>query len=106
MSATATPDQEYCCSEGTKGALPMNGGLFATSTVPVEYLSHTKAAVAVVVLASLWAWETWLPLFERRDRRLRHAGRNLFIALINTLVLSLAFGTGITFVADWSQEQG
>ena len=55
--------------------------LFATTTVPVEYLSHTKALVVVGVLAVLWAWETWLPFFERRERRLRHAGRNLAMAL-------------------------
>jgi sterol desaturase/sphingolipid hydroxylase (fatty acid hydroxylase superfamily) len=72
----------------------------------MEYLSHTKAAVTVGVLAVLWAWETWLPFFERRERRLRHAGRNLAVALLNTVVLALVFSTGITFVAGWAHEQG
>jgi Fatty acid hydroxylase superfamily len=80
--------------------------MLATTTVPVEYLSHTKAAVTVGVLALLWAWETWLPFFERRGRRLRHAGRNLAVALLNTAVLAVAFSTGITFVASWAQERG
>jgi sterol desaturase/sphingolipid hydroxylase (fatty acid hydroxylase superfamily) len=84
----------------------MNGEIFATTTVPVEYLSHTKAAVTVGVLAVLWAWETWLPFFGRRQGRLRHAGRNLAVALLNTVVLAVAFSTGITFVAGWAQEQG
>src|SRR5690349_2933049 len=83
----------------------MSGAMFATTTIPVEYLSHTKAAVTVGVLAVLWAVETWLP-FERREKRLRHAGRNLAVAVLNTVVLALAFSTGITFVAGWAQEQG
>jgi sterol desaturase/sphingolipid hydroxylase (fatty acid hydroxylase superfamily) len=84
----------------------MSGELFATTTVPVEYLSHTKAAVTVGLLALLWAWETWLPFFERRDGRLRHAGRNLAVALLNSVVLAVAFSAGITFVAGWAQERG
>jgi sterol desaturase/sphingolipid hydroxylase (fatty acid hydroxylase superfamily) len=72
----------------------------------VEYLSHAKAAITVGVLAVLWAWETWLPFFERRESRLRHAGRNLAVALLNTVVLALVFSIGITFVAGWAQEQG
>jgi sterol desaturase/sphingolipid hydroxylase (fatty acid hydroxylase superfamily) len=83
----------------------MSGEMFAT-TIPVEYLSHTKVAVTVGVLALLWAWETWLPFFERRKGRLRHAGRNLAVALLNTVVLAVAFSTGIAFVAGWAQEQG
>jgi sterol desaturase/sphingolipid hydroxylase (fatty acid hydroxylase superfamily) len=79
--------------------------MFANTTIPVEYLDHTKAMVTVSVLAALWAWETWLPFFERRQR-LRHAGRNLTVALLNTVVLAVAFGTGVTFVAGWAQEQG
>jgi len=84
----------------------MSGELFATTTIPVEYLSHTKPAITVGVLAVLWAWETWLPFFEPRGRRLRHAGRNLAVALLNTVVLAVAFSTGINFVAGWAQEQG
>jgi hypothetical protein len=64
------------------------------------------AAVTVGVLAALWAWETWLPSSERRERRLRHAGRNLAVALLNTVVLAVVFSTGIAFVAGWAQERG
>ena len=80
--------------------------MFATTTVPVEYLGYTKAAVTVGLLALLWAWETWLPFFERRDGRLRHAGRNLAVALLNTVALAVAFSTGIAFVAGRAREQG
>ena len=84
----------------------MTGETFATNTIPVEYLDHTKAAVTVGMLTVLWAWETWLPFFERRQRRMRHAGRNLAVALLNTVVLAVAFSTGITLVAGWAQERG
>src|SRR5262249_26014941 len=83
----------------------MSGELLATTTIPVEYLSRTKPAITVGVLAILWAWETWLPFFEPREKRLRHAGRNLAVALLNTVLLAVAFSTGINFVAAWAQEQ-
>lgn len=79
--------------------------MFAAATMPVEYLGHTKAVVTVGVLAVLWACETWLPFFERRENRLRHACRNFTVAIFNTLVLALVFSTGIAFVADWTQAR-
>jgi sterol desaturase/sphingolipid hydroxylase (fatty acid hydroxylase superfamily) len=82
----------------------MHRELFATTTVPIEYLSHTKAAVTVIVLAVLWGWETWLPFFERQEGRFRHAGRNVALAVLNTIVLALAFSAGIGAVADWAQR--
>jgi sterol desaturase/sphingolipid hydroxylase (fatty acid hydroxylase superfamily) len=84
----------------------MSPALFATTTVPIEWLGQTKAAVTVGALALLWAWETWLPYFEHREGRLRHAGRNFAVALLNTAVLAVVFSTGITAVAGWAREQG
>ncbi len=84
----------------------MSRQLLATTPVAVEYLGLTKAAITISVLALLWTWETWLPFFERRDRRLRHAGRNIAVALLNTAVLAVVFSTGISFVAVWAQEHG
>jgi sterol desaturase/sphingolipid hydroxylase (fatty acid hydroxylase superfamily) len=80
--------------------------MFATTTIPVEYLSHTKTAVTVGVLAVLWAWETWLPFFERREKRLRHAGRNLAVALLNSVILAVAVSAGVSLVAGWAQQNG
>ena len=82
----------------------MYGELFATTTVPVEYLSHTKTAATLAALTILWVWETWLPFFERPRDRLRHGGRNLAVAVINTVVLAAAFNYGIMAVADWTEQ--
>jgi sterol desaturase/sphingolipid hydroxylase (fatty acid hydroxylase superfamily) len=67
-------------------------------------LGNTKAVVALGVLAVLWLWETWLPFFEVRPERLRHAGRNLAVAVFNTVILAAAFSYGIMFVAAWAQQ--
>lgn len=32
--------------------------MFATTTVPVEYLTHTNGVVTLGLLVVLWAWET------------------------------------------------
>src|SRR5438128_117369 len=82
----------------------MYGELFATTTVPVEYLSHTKTAATLAALTILWVWETWRPFCERPRDRLRHGGRNLAVAVINTVVLAAAFNYGIMAVADWTEQ--
>src|SRR5262245_8912053 len=53
----------------------------------------------------LWGWETFHPVFERGLGRLRHAGRNLFTALFNTLILAVAFGSLTVLVAEWAREK-
>lgn len=58
----------------------------------------------VVLLAVFWSWETWQPFFGQREGRLRHAARNLAIALFNTVVLAVAFGAVTVSVAEWSAE--
>ena len=63
-----------------------------------------KRALPVVLLAIFWCWETWRPFFGQREGRLKHAARNLAIALINTGVLALAFGALTGFVAAWTHE--
>ena len=63
-----------------------------------------KRALPVVLLAIFWCWETWRPFFGHREGRLTHAARNLALALINTVVLALAFGALTAFVADWTHE--
>jgi sterol desaturase/sphingolipid hydroxylase (fatty acid hydroxylase superfamily) len=82
----------------------MPSTLFATTTVTLDDLRHFKLAVPVVLLALFWCWETWRPLFGQREGRVRHAGRNLAIALFNTVVLGLAFGLVTATVADWTEQ--
>lgn len=58
-----------------------------------------KMALPMVVLATLWSWESIHPFFRWRDRRLRHAVRNLLLTVFNTVILSLAFGAVTVYVA-------
>lgn len=64
-----------------------------------------KMLLPAVWLAALWSWETLHPFFHWRDHRLRHAVRNLAIAVFNTFVLSLVFGAATVFVAEWATRQ-
>lgn len=65
-----------------------------------------KPALTVGFLAALWAWETFFPLVVGRRGRLRHAGRNVAIALLNTVVLALLFGAATVGVASWASARG
>jgi sterol desaturase/sphingolipid hydroxylase (fatty acid hydroxylase superfamily) len=74
--------------------------------VPVEHLRLAKPVITVLLLALFWGWETWLPFFGRRRDRLRHAARNLALALGNTVLLALAFGLATARVTAWTEEKG
>jgi hypothetical protein len=64
----------------------------------------TRRAVPVFLLAIFWCWETWQPFFGRKEGRLRHAARNLAIAVANTVILAVAFGSVTVFVAQWIES--
>ena len=69
-------------------------------------LSGTKTLLGIAVLLILWCVETWMPLFRERRHRVRHAGRNLAVAIINTAIIGLAFSGLTAMVAGWSQDGG
>ncbi len=65
-----------------------------------------KTVLAIAVLAFLWCLETWLPLYrERHGNRLKHAGRNIVIALFNTTVIALMLYGIMAVVAPWDNNQ-
>ena len=65
-----------------------------------------KTVLAIAVLAFLWCLETWLPLYcERHGNRLKHAGRNIVIALFNTTVIALMLYGIMAVVALWNYNQ-
>lgn len=64
-----------------------------------------KPALAIAFLAALWTWETLFPLIHGRSGRMRHAGRNIAVALLNTAVLALLFGAATVGVASWTAER-
>lgn len=59
------------------------------------------AAGSLVLLLGL---ETWLPAARGRQRRLRHAARNLTLGLLNACVLALLAAPFITHVAWWAES--
>lgn len=60
-----------------------------------DTLLRVQTVVAVLGLVILWLLEGWWPFFADRRGRVRHAARNLALALINTVALSLLFA-GLT----------
>jgi sterol desaturase/sphingolipid hydroxylase (fatty acid hydroxylase superfamily) len=70
----------------------------------MDYTILVKRATPVLLLVLFWCWETWRPFFGQREGRLRHAGRNLAIALINTALLALVFGSATVTLADWTER--
>jgi sterol desaturase/sphingolipid hydroxylase (fatty acid hydroxylase superfamily) len=78
--------------------------LLAATTVPLDSPHQIKMVVPVVLLALFWCWETWRPFFGQRSDRVRHAVRNLAIALFNLAILGLAFGFVTVTVAHWTEE--
>jgi sterol desaturase/sphingolipid hydroxylase (fatty acid hydroxylase superfamily) len=71
-----------------------------------EALYALKAAAAALALALFWSWETLQPFFRRGRGRLRHAGHNLALALLNTVVIAAVFGTATVAVLDRTAERG
>ena len=76
----------------------------ALDAISLDQVCIAKRALPVILLAAFWSWESWQPFFGQRDGRLRHAARNLAIALFNTVVLAVAFGSVTVFIAEWSAE--
>jgi sterol desaturase/sphingolipid hydroxylase (fatty acid hydroxylase superfamily) len=72
--------------------------------ISLDYFCIAKRALPVILLAAFWCWETWQPFFGQREGRLRHATRNLAIALLNAVVLALAFGSITVFIASWTER--
>jgi sterol desaturase/sphingolipid hydroxylase (fatty acid hydroxylase superfamily) len=72
---------------------------------PLEDFLLAKRVVPVLLLVLFWCWETWRPFFGQRESRLRHAARNLAIAVFNTVVLGLVFGSVTVIVADWTEQR-
>ena len=82
----------------------MLAGLFDSFTTPLDYAMIARRLVPVLVLALFWCWETWRPYFGQRESRLKHAARNIAVALFNTTVLGLVFGTATVMVAGWTEQ--
>jgi sterol desaturase/sphingolipid hydroxylase (fatty acid hydroxylase superfamily) len=71
---------------------------------PLEDFLLAKRVVPLFLLALFWCWETWRPFFGQPGGRWRHAGRNIAIALFNTVILGLAFGSVTMLAAGWTER--
>jgi sterol desaturase/sphingolipid hydroxylase (fatty acid hydroxylase superfamily) len=76
----------------------------ASATFSVEDFTLVKHAAPVLLLALFWCWETWWPFLGHRQARLRHAAHNLGVALFNTVILGLVFGSVTGMVAGWTGQ--
>ena len=77
-----------------------------TDTTVTTPLDHLKTVLTIAVLVFLWCLETWLPLYhERHGNRLKHASRNLVIALFNVAVIALMFSGIMAVVAVWNHNE-
>ncbi len=81
----------------------MRPELFAT-TPPLEDFLLAKRVIPLVLLALFWCWETWRPFFGKREGRWRHAGNNIAIAVFNTVILGLVFGSVTMMVTGWIEQ--
>lgn len=61
-----------------------------------------QAYTAVPVLALLWVLESWAPVFTGRPHRFRHGARNLVVAGLNLMVISLLFASAVAASAAWA----
>lgn len=72
----------------------------------LEQFGLIKLIAAVGLLTLFWIWETWRPFFGwQAPGRIRHGLANLVIALTNTLILGLLFGTLTVAVSEWVSER-
>ena len=73
--------------------------------IGLEELLHWRPLASALWLVVLLAWETWRPCFqlfrEPRERGL-HAVRNIAMAVLNVILISLVFASAWSFVANWS----
>jgi sterol desaturase/sphingolipid hydroxylase (fatty acid hydroxylase superfamily) len=76
--------------------------MFNDSAWPIDLATALKRLAPIVLLLILWSWESWLPFFGQRRGRLVHAGRNLAIAVVNTVILCVAFGALTVAAAEWT----
>jgi sterol desaturase/sphingolipid hydroxylase (fatty acid hydroxylase superfamily) len=72
--------------------------------MPPELALTIKKFLPALLLALLWWWESRHPFIPQRDR-LRHAGRNLALALTNHIVLAVSVGLATSAVAVWTEQR-
>ncbi|GAB5444675.1 MAG: sterol desaturase family protein [Fuerstiella sp.] len=78
--------------------------MLATELTSLHTLFSVRLVLPVILLATLWTWESVSPFFEVAPGRGRHGLRNIAIAVFNAIVTGALFGTLTVLVADWTAE--
>jgi sterol desaturase/sphingolipid hydroxylase (fatty acid hydroxylase superfamily) len=69
---------------------------------PPVWFAAGKAAATVAGFVLLWSWESFWPLTADRPHRWRHAGRNMAVAVVNTVLLGVLFGAATVAMTLWA----
>ncbi len=68
----------------------------------LELSELSKPLAAAAGLAFLWLLESLLPMFEGRERRVRHDASNLVLGIANAGVVAVIFAGGTLVVTEWA----
>ncbi|MGY8767741.1 MAG: sterol desaturase family protein [Pirellulales bacterium] len=58
----------------------------------------------ICLLSIFWIWETWAPLFQWQQSRVKHAVHNLLITFLNSAVMAVCFSAVTVLMVTWSAE--
>jgi len=72
----------------------------------LDVLAQPKTLMTVGLLALFWSWETLHPFRAFPARRGKHAARNLGLAVLNTVLLTVLLGGVTALVASRTERQG
>lgn len=72
----------------------------------IDLETFGKPLGAAIALGLLWAIEGALPMFEGREKRLRHGAPNLLLGVANAGVSAAAFAAATLFVTEWARARG
>ncbi len=71
----------------------------------ITFVEHWRPLAALTAFALLWLWESRAPYFPV-DGRVRHAARNLAVALLNTVLAALVFAAATVAAAEYARRTG
>lgn len=75
----------------------------------ISPLGQTKAVVGIGLFFVLWCAEAWIPFWHEAKSsppRLRHAGRNLTVTVVNVVLVGLLFSSATAFSVSWAESAG
>jgi sterol desaturase/sphingolipid hydroxylase (fatty acid hydroxylase superfamily) len=82
----------------------MPTGLFAEQSQLLESAFLARRVLPLVLLVLFWSWESLAAFFQPTNMRVKHAFRNLSVALLNSVVLGVGFTSITILTADWARK--